>query len=104
MKMARALTYGAVAGGLTLGILGFGASVASAEPPPPIPVPAFPVPEGLRDPAYLDQVFQARARAYLDLAFRARTDPDQTGPSSTRGARTVAGRGGRRLAAPPLSG
>lgn len=101
MKMARALTYGAVAGGLTLGILGFGASVASAEPPPPIPVP---VPEGLRDPAYLDQVFQARARAYLDLAFRARADPDQTGPSSTRGARKVAGRGGRRLAAPPLSG
>lgn len=104
MKMARALTYGAVAGGLTLGILGFGASVASAEPPPPIPVPGLPGPGGPPGPGIPGPGVPGRARAYLDLAFRARTDPDQTGPSSTRGARTVAGRGGRRLAAPPLSG
>lgn len=103
MKMARALTYGAVAGGLTLGILGFGASVASAEPPPPLPVPGLPGPGGPPGPGYLDQVFQVLARAYLDLTFRARAAPDQAGRSSTRDVRKMAGRGGRRLAAPPLS-
>ncbi|SKS05839.1 Uncharacterised protein [Mycobacteroides abscessus subsp. abscessus] len=69
----------------------------------PSPSRAFRVPEGLRDPAYLDQVFQVLARAYLDLTFRARAAPDQAGRSSTRDVRKMAGRGGRRLAASPLS-